>query len=100
MLSLCASLAKRPGAKSFTIFNFSNYVRSLEKNIVSGYRTSYPYAITLHKSQGQTMGKIVSDLGKKERLLGFIFVALLRVNNYKLILIIFKFKTEQVIPFI
>ena len=54
---------------------------------VGGSRTYYPlrlaYAMTIHKSQGQTMGKIVIDLGKNEQSLGITFVALSRVKNYK-----------------
>ena len=55
------------------------------KNI--GTRTQYPlrlaYAFTIHKSQGQTLDKVVIDLGKKEISLGLTFVALSRVRNYK-----------------
>ena len=40
----------------------------------SGFRTQYPlrlaYASTIHKSQGQTMEKIVIDLGDTEKSLG------------------------------
>ena len=45
-----------------------------------GSRISYHlrlvYAITIHKSQGQTMDKVVIDLGKNEQSLGTTFVAL------------------------
>ena len=39
--------------------------------------------MTIHKSQGQTLDKIVVDLGKKESSLGITFVASSRVKNYK-----------------
>ena len=49
-------------------------------------RSQYPirlaYALTIHKSQGQTLDKVVVDLGKNERSLGLAFVALSRVKNY------------------
>ena len=52
-----------------------------------GSRTGYPlrlaYAMTIHKSQGQTMNRVVIDLGKNEQSLGTTFVALSRVKNYK-----------------
>ena len=40
------------------------------------------YALTIHKSQGQTLDKVVIDLGKNERSLGLAFVALSRVKHY------------------
>jgi hypothetical protein len=50
-------------------------------------RTNYPirfaYALTIHKSQGQTLRKIIVKLGKKESTLGITFVALSRVKNVK-----------------
>jgi ATP-dependent DNA helicase PIF1 len=52
----------------------------------SGSRTQYPirlaYALTIHKSQGQTLDKVVIDLGKNERSLGLAFVALSRVKKF------------------
>ena len=39
--------------------------------------------MTIHKSQGQTLDKVVIDLGKNGRSLGLAFVALSRVKNYK-----------------
>jgi hypothetical protein len=54
---------------------------------VSGSRTQYPfrlaYASTIHKSQGQTLDKVVIDLGNCEKSLGLTFVALSRVKSYK-----------------
>ena len=50
-------------------------------------RIKYPirlsYALTIHKSQGQTIQKAVIDLGKKEQSLGLTFVALSRLKNFK-----------------
>ncbi len=55
------------------------------KNL-NGSRTQFPlrlaYALTIHKSQGQTIDKIVIDLGKSEQSLGLTFVALSRVRNF------------------
>ena len=52
----------------------------------NGSRTQFPlrlaYALTIHKSQGQTIDKIVIDLGKSEQSLGLTFVALSRVRNF------------------
>ena len=54
---------------------------------VGGTRTQYPiriaYALTIHKSQGQTLEKVVIDLGKSEQSLGLTFVALSRVKKFK-----------------
>ena len=54
---------------------------------LNGSRTQMPirlaYALTIHKSQGQTLGKVVVDLGKNERSLGLAFVALSRVKNHR-----------------
>ena len=47
------------------------------------------YALTINKSQGQTLGKVVVDLGKNERSLGLAFVALSRVKNHRDFLIDF-----------
>ena len=48
-------------------------------------RTQFPirlaYALTIHKGQGQTLKKIIVELGKKEATLGVTFVALSRVKN-------------------
>ena len=40
------------------------------------------YALTIHKSQGQTLSKAVIDLGKKEQTLGLTYVALSRLRNF------------------
>jgi hypothetical protein len=40
------------------------------------------YALTIHKSQGQTISKAVIDLGKKEYSLGLTFVALSRLKKF------------------
>jgi ATP-dependent exoDNAse (exonuclease V) alpha subunit len=48
-------------------------------------RTQLPlrlaYAMTVHKAQGQTLDKVVVDLGSSERSLGLTFVALSRVRH-------------------
>jgi ATP-dependent DNA helicase PIF1 len=63
-----------------------NPISIYNQNLVAT-RTQYPirlaYALTIHKSQGQTLDKVVIDLGKNERSLGLAFVALSRVKNYK-----------------
>lgn len=41
------------------------------------------YAITIHKSQGQTLGKTVIDIGKSEMSSGCTFVALSRLKRLK-----------------
>ena len=41
------------------------------------------YASTIHKSQGQTLSKVVINLGDNEKSLGLTSVALSRVKNYK-----------------
>ena len=45
------------------------------------YSLRIAYALTIHKSQGQTLDKVVIDLGKNERSLGLTFVALSRGKN-------------------
>ena len=39
------------------------------------------YALTIHKSQGQTLSKAVIDIGKSERVAGLTFVALSRLRH-------------------
>jgi ATP-dependent DNA helicase PIF1 len=39
------------------------------------------YALTIHKSQGQTLSKAVIDIGKSERVAGLTFVALSRLKH-------------------
>ncbi len=39
------------------------------------------YALTIHKGQGQTLKRIIVELGKKEATLGLTIVALSRVKN-------------------
>jgi len=54
---------------------------------IGGSRTQFPlslaYASTIHKSQGQTLDKVVINIGESEKSLGLTFVALSRVKNYK-----------------
>ena len=51
-----------------------------------GSRTQYPlrlaYALTITRSQGQTLEQAVIDLGPNERTLGLAFVALSRLKNF------------------
>ena len=63
---------------------------SIYNQNVGGTRTQFPlrYASTIHKSQGQTLDKVVIDLGTTEKSLGLTFVALSRVRNYKDFLIV------------
>ena len=46
------------------------------------YSIRLSYALTIHKSQGQTIDKAVIDLGKTERSLGLTYVALYRLKNF------------------
>ena len=41
------------------------------------------YALTIHKSHGQTINKAVIDLGKKEMTLCLTFIALTRLKKFK-----------------
>jgi ATP-dependent DNA helicase PIF1 len=56
-----------------------------DDNDRDNYRTGLPfrlaYAFTIHKAQGQTLKKVVVDLGRYERSIGQAFVALSRVKN-------------------
>ncbi len=58
---------------------------TIYSEIAGGNRTQYPlrlaYSMTITRSQGQTLGKGVIDLGPKERTLGIAFVALSRFKN-------------------
>ena len=60
---------------------------------LNGSRTQMPkrlsYALKNHKSQGQTLGKVVVGLGKNERSLVLAFVVLSRVKNHRDFLIDF-----------
>ena len=40
------------------------------------------YALTIHKSQGQTLSQAIIDLGSKEFSLGLTYVALSRLRNF------------------
>jgi ATP-dependent exoDNAse (exonuclease V) alpha subunit len=55
-------------------------------NVLNYSRRQFPiklaYALTIHKSQGQTITKAVIDLGKKEQTLGLTFVALSRLKKF------------------
>ena len=73
-------------ASSLSQYDFINSVSVFNQTLTAS-RTQYPirlaYALTIHKSQGQTLDKVVIGLGKSERSLGLAFVALSRVKNYK-----------------
>jgi ATP-dependent exoDNAse (exonuclease V) alpha subunit len=56
------------------------------------------YALTIHKSQGQTLSKAVIDLGKKEQTLGLTYVALSRLRNFNDFLIM-PFSLERLQKF-
>ena len=45
------------------------------------------YAITVHKSQGQTLGKVIVHLGDKEQSAGLSFVALSRTRRFEDLLV-------------
>ncbi len=53
--------------------------------VAIGYRKQFPlrlaYALTTHKTQGETLDKGVIDLGKNERSLGSIFVQFSRFKK-------------------
>ncbi|CAF0897468.1 unnamed protein product, partial [Brachionus calyciflorus] len=55
-------------------------------HVTNFVRTQFPlrlaYALTIHKSQGQTIDKAAIDLGKKETSLGLTFVALSMLKNF------------------
>lgn len=55
-------------------------------------RTGYPlrlgYAMTIHKSQGQTLGRVVLDVGNNETSLGLTYVGASRVKHYSRIAIV------------
>ena len=69
-----------------SIFDFYNSKFLFAKNLGCS-RTQFPlrlaYALTIHKSQGQTISKAVIDIGRVEKSLGMSFVAFSRVKNYK-----------------
>ena len=45
------------------------------------------YAMTIHKSQGQTLQKAVIDIGERERSAGLTFVALSRLRKFTNVII-------------
>ena len=62
-------------------------MRSWFQNKVEHQRTMIPlipsYAITIHKSQGQTMDKIILNLGNREFATGLTYTALSRAKELK-----------------
>ncbi len=62
------------------------YIIRGETILKNAHRLQFPippaYALTFHKSQGQTIPKTVIKLGDKEQSLGLTFVALSRVKNF------------------
>ena len=60
---------------------------SVYAKIIGCNRIQYPlrlaYALTIHKSQGQTIEKVVIELGKSVKSLGLTFVAFSRVKHFK-----------------
>jgi ATP-dependent DNA helicase PIF1 len=71
-----------PKKKWTPINSYNSYAKNLGCS-----RTQFPlrlaYALTIHKSQGQTISKAVIDIGRVEKSLGMSFVAFSRVKNYK-----------------
>jgi ATP-dependent exoDNAse (exonuclease V) alpha subunit len=73
-----------PKSKWIPINSYNSYSKNLGCS-----RTQFPlrlaYALTIHKSQGQTISKAVIDIGRVEKSLGMSFVAFSRVKITKII---------------
>ena len=59
---------------------FNAYCKSLNSTRIQ-MPIRLAYAITIHKSQGQTLNQAVIDLGSKETQLGITYVALSRLRH-------------------
>ena len=58
---------------------------------------SLAYAMTIHKSQGQTYGKVVVCLSKEERSLGLTYVAFSRVTNLAGLLLTGDYSKDRIL---
>ena len=71
-----------PGREKWVSIPKMNYRTDCNRHSRQGYPIRLAYALTIHKSQGQTTNKVVVDLGKNEKSLGMAYVALSRVKHY------------------
>ena len=70
-----------PGREKWVSIPKMNYRTDCNRHSRQGYPIRLAYALTIHKSQGQTTNKVVVDLGKNEKSLGMAYVALSRGNT-------------------
>lgn len=67
-------------------YSYNAYERKVEEEIVSSF-TQFPlrlaWAITVHKSQGQTYGSVIVDMGEGAFAHGQTYVALSRCQNFE-----------------
>lgn len=68
------------------LFPIPSIARYFTMNGQSCSRTQFPvtlaWAVTIHKSQGLTMDRVVVDIGAKEQTTGLTYVALTRVRSF------------------